>query len=90
MFLAHAARTLAAATTDEKPIGVWFWLILIVEINVTWIAMDIWLGKHHHEFLTTEFKEGLNHPVWGPFIVGLLAFTVAAFLWHMFTNRQGV
>jgi hypothetical protein len=76
--------------TDESPIGVWLWLALIIEINATWIGFDLWLRAHHHEYLTTEFKEGLNHEVWGPLIVGLLAFTVAAFVWHMFTARQGV
>jgi hypothetical protein len=76
--------------TDESPIGVWLWLALIVEINATWIGFDLWLRAHHHEYLTTEFKEGLNHELWGPLIVGLLAFTVAAFVWHMFTARQGV
>jgi hypothetical protein len=76
--------------TDESPIGVWLWLVLIIEINASWVAMDLYLRAHHHEFLTTEFKEGLNHEVWGPLIVGLLAFTVAAFVWHMFTARQGV
>lgn len=75
---------------DEKPYGVWFWLWLIVQTNATWILMDLWLRAHHHEYLTTEFKEGLSKPLWGPLIVGLLAFTVAAFVWHMFTSRQGI
>lgn len=76
--------------TDESPIGVWLWLVLIIEINATWIGMDLWLRAHHHEYLTTEFKEGLNHELWGPLIVGLLAASIAAFVWHMFTARQGV
>ena len=74
---------------DESPIGVWFWLFLIFEVNATWIGMDLWLRSHNHEFLTTEFKEGLRNPWWGPLIVGLLAFTVAAFCWHMFNTRDG-
>lgn len=76
--------------TDESNIGVWFWAVLIGVINITWVSMDIWLGRHHHEYLTTEFKEGLSKPLAGPLIVGALAFTVAAFVWHMFTARQGV
>lgn len=83
---AHAVKS----ATDESPIGVWLWLVLIAIINGSWISMDIWLGRHHHEYLTTEFKEGLRHPLWGPIIVGFLAFTVAAFCWHMFNTRDHV
>jgi hypothetical protein len=76
--------------TDESPIGVWLWLALIIEVNATWVAMDLYLRAHHHEYLTTEFKEGLNHELWGPLIVGLLCLTIGSFCWHMFTARQGV
>jgi hypothetical protein len=75
---------------DESSAGIWFWIALIAIINATWISMDLWLRAHNHEYLTTEFKEGLRKPLWGPLIVGLLAFTVAAFLWHMFNTRDGV
>jgi hypothetical protein len=49
--------------------------------------MDIWLRAHGHEYLTTEFKEGLRNELWGPIVVGLLCFTIGAFVWHMFTSR---
>ena len=74
-------------STDESPIGVWLWLALIIEVNATWIGMDLWLRAHHHEFLTTEFREGLRNQLWGPIVVGLLCFTIGAFCFHMFTTR---
>ena len=74
---------------DESPIGVWFWLVLIVEVNATWIGMDLWLRTHNHEYLTTEFREGLRHPVWGPVLCFLLFGTVAALVWHFFNTREG-
>lgn len=75
--------------TDESPIGVWLWLVLIIEVNASWIAMDLFLRWRHHEYLTTEFKEGLHNELWGPLIMGLVAFTVVAFLTHMLTSPGG-
>jgi hypothetical protein len=72
--------------TDESSIGIWLWLALIVGVNATWIAMDVWLRKHGHEYLTTEFREGLHNPWFGPFLLGAVAFTVVAFLTHMLTS----
>lgn len=72
--------------TDESSIGVWLWVVLIVVINATWIGMDVWLRWQRHEYLTTEFREGLHNELLGPFIAGAIAFTVVAFLWHMLTG----
>lgn len=72
---------------DESPVGVWLWLALIVLVNAEWIGMDLWLRAHGHEYLTTEFKEGLSHPLYGPLLCFLVAGTVAAFVWHMWTSR---
>jgi hypothetical protein len=72
---------------SEKPIGVWLWLVLIVTVNAEWIAMDLWLRAHRDEYLTTEFREGLAHPLWGPVITGLVAFTIAAFCAHMWLSK---
>ena len=71
---------------DEAPVGVWLWLVLLVTVNGLWIAMDLWLHAHGHELLTTEFKEGLRHPLWGPVLAFLTAGTVAAFIYHMTTT----
>lgn len=78
---------MAEPPTDETPIGIWLWVALIVIINATWIGMDLWLRAKHHEYLTTEFREGLRNPLWGPIITGLIAFTVAAFVTHMWNIR---
>ncbi len=73
--------------TDESNIGVWLWVVLLVEINLSWILMDLWLKAHGHEFLTTEFKEGLSGTITGPILVGATSATVGAFVWHMWSNR---
>ena len=77
---------------DESNIGVWFWVALLVGVNLVWISMDIWLYKNGHEMLTDEFREGLHNRVLGPLLVFLLTGTVAAFIWHMFftSPRTGV
>ena len=70
---------------DEKPYGVWAWLILILWVNAYWIGFDVWADRHNHEYLTTEFREALHNPLWGPIVMGLVAFTIAAFIVHMFS-----
>ena len=74
--------------TDEAPVGVYLWLVLIVVVNALWIGMDLWLRAHHHEFLTTEFREGLKNPLLGPLLAFLTAGTVAAFVWHFFLSKD--
>lgn len=73
--------------TDESNIGVWLWVVLLVDINVTWIGMDLWLRSHGHEFLTTEFREGLANPLIGPFLFGFTLLTFGAFFWHMYISK---
>lgn len=73
--------------TDETNVGAWLWLVLLAVVNATWIGMDLWLRAHHHEYLTTEFKEGLRSGgVWGPLQAFLTFGTIAAFVWHMWAN----
>jgi hypothetical protein len=74
--------------TDESPIGIYLWVALIVGVNAAWISMDIWLHKNGHEFLTTEFREGLRNELWAPIIMGLVGFTIVAFLTHMLTSPK--
>jgi len=78
---------MTSQTPDESPVGVWLWLVLLVVVNALWVGMDLWLHRNGHEFLTTEFREGLKNPVWGPLLAGATAATVAAFVWHMFIDR---
>ena len=72
-------------TPDESNVGVWAWVILIIGVNAYWIGFDLWARANNHEYLTTEFREGINNQLFGPLILGLVAFTVTAFLVHMFS-----
>jgi hypothetical protein len=69
---------------NEAPVGVWMWLVIVVLFNAIWIGMDFWLHAHGYELLTTEFKEGLRHPLWGPLLAFATFGTAAAFVFHMF------
>lgn len=68
---------------DESPIGIYLWFVLIALISGEWIGMDIWLHSNGHEMLTTEFREGLAHPLWGPVLAFAVTGTISAFVWHM-------
>lgn len=70
--------------TDESNIGIYLWFILIFVVNALWISMDLWLKSHGHEYLTTEFREGLKNVLWGPILVFVTVGTFCAFVWHMF------
>ena len=72
-------------TPDESNVGVWAWVILIIGVNAYWIGFDLWARANNHEYMTTELREGINNPVLGPLVLGLIAFTVVAFLAHMFS-----
>ena len=72
-------------TPDESNVGVWAWVILIIGVNAYWIGFDLWARANNHEYMTTEFREGINNQLFGPLILGLVAFTVTAFLVHMFS-----
>lgn len=74
-------------TTDDSNAGVWLWLVLIVVVNALWVGMDVWLYRNGHELLTTEFREGLAHPLYGPVLCFLTAGSVAAFFSHMWSNK---
>ena len=72
---------------DESPIGLWLWLVLIVSVNAEWIAMDLWLHAHGHEFLTTECREAL-HSDWWPVPVILTVVTFAAVIIHFYVFNR--
>ena len=69
---------------DESNIGIVFWIVLLVVVNALWISMDIWLHRHGHEYLTTEFREGLQAPVWGLILAFLTGGTIGLALFHFF------
>lgn len=73
---------------DESNIGAWLFVALIFGINVAWISIDLWLHAHHHEYLTTEFREGLKQPLIG-FLLAFFTFgTIAGLIWHFFIQRD--
>lgn len=77
-----------AYVANESLAPMWAWLILVVLVNVYWTFYDFVLAPHFKwEMMTTEFKEGLNNQVLGPFIFGLSILTVGAFFWHMLGSR---
>lgn len=70
---------------DESNLGIWLWAVLLIIVNVTWIGMDLYLHARGHELLTTEFREGLKDPLWGPMLAFATAGTFSAFVYHMLT-----
>jgi hypothetical protein len=74
--------------TDESNIAWWFWLILIVGVNATWITMDIWLKRHGHEYLTTEIREILAGGGWsGIIFAAAVGATFGIAYYHFFWQR---
>lgn len=73
---------------DESNIGWWLWLVLTVNINVTWIGMDLWLARHHHEYLTIEVREILAGGGWrGLAFAAMVGATFAIIAYHFFWQR---
>lgn len=74
---------------DESNIGIWLWVVLLVEINATWIAMDLWLKAHGHEYLTTEVREGLAHGGWtGIALAAFIGMMLGVMYYHFMWQRQ--
>ena len=84
MYIANVARELV----DESNIGIVFWIILLVGVNVAWISMDVWLRTHGHEMLTEEYREGLQNRLLGPILTFLTFGTIAAFIYHMYIEKN--
>ncbi len=74
-------------TPDESNIGVYLWFVLLFVINATWIGMDLWLRANNHEYLTTEFREGLQSG-WGVALAAATGATFCAVLWHFFIQQN--
>lgn len=64
------------------PAGVACWLLELFFINM-WIPMDLLLRAHGYEYMTDEFREGLQSPTWGPVLLLLTANSVVVFVGHM-------
>ena len=35
----------------------WFWLVIAVEVNVTWIAYDVWAVRNGHNTLSRQMHD---------------------------------
>jgi hypothetical protein len=71
---------------DESNIGVYLWIVLLLLVN-TWIPMDIWLRRHGHEYLTDEFREGLQKPGWNIVLIVMTFGTLGLFVYHFFIQH---
>ena len=60
----------------------WFWLVIFIEVNVTWISYDIWAKASHHNTLTRQMHDWMFSPGIGPFIFAGIAFVVVLALTH--------
>ena len=75
--------------TDESLIGMWLGLICVALALLPWIPMDIWLKKHNHEFITTEFREALQGSGrLGILICGIIGAILGVALYHFFYQRN--
>lgn len=73
---------------DEKPIGIWLWLILFV-INLAYVVIaDWWLHSHGHEFMTTEFREGLQNEIWGPIVTASWFGLFIGLTFHFYSAKK--
>jgi len=71
------------AKIDESSIGIWLWVVLLILVNAEWIAMDLWLRRNGHEFLTVELREGLLGGGWtGLLLAAAIGATLGIALYH--------
>lgn len=74
--------------TDESNIGWWLWLALFIDINATWIGMDLFLRARRHEYLTIEVREILAGGGWrGLGFAAMIGATFAIIAYHFFWQR---
>ena len=74
---------------DESQIGGWLGGIYVLICLVGWIPIDLWLHRHHHEYITTEVREILEKGgIGGIIFVMLVGAVVALALYHFFYERQ--
>lgn len=73
--------------TDESNIGIVLGLICVALALLPWILIDQWLKRHHHEYITVEFREAIQGGWWGFWVVGIVGFILAVAIWHFFYIR---
>lgn len=60
----------------------WFWLVMAVEINVTWIGYDLWAIRGHHNTLSRQMHDWFYSPTIGPWIYATIAFILVLAFTH--------
>lgn len=74
--------------TDESHVGIWLGLICVALALLPWIPMDMWLRRHRHEYITTEFREALQDASnWGLLICFFIGGILGIALYHFFYQR---
>lgn len=75
--------------TDKSNIGAYLGLVCVALALLPWIPMDLWLKHHHHKYITTEFREGLQStgPL-GVVMCAVIGAILGAALYHFFYQRQ--
>ena len=74
---------------DESTIGAWLGAIYASLVLVCWIPIDLWLHRHHHEYITTEVRELLQGGGWAAIIfVLMVSGVIGVALYHFFYQRQ--
>jgi hypothetical protein len=74
---------------DESNIGAILGLICVALALLPWIGFDLWLKRHGHEYITTEFREGLQSSgPWGLVICAIIGAILGVALFHFFYQRN--
>lgn len=75
--------------TDESNIGIILGLICVALALLPWIPCDMWLKRHGHEYITTEFREALQSSgAWGLVICAVIGAILGMALFHFFYQRS--
>jgi hypothetical protein len=60
----------------------WFWLVIAVEVNVTWIGYDVWAKLNGHNTLSRQMHDWFYSPTIGPWIYAGIAFALVLAFTH--------
>ena len=75
--------------TDESHIGIWLGLTCVALALLPWIPFDLWLKRHHHEYITTEFREALQSSgPWGLIIAFFVGGILMVAAYHFAYQRS--
>jgi hypothetical protein len=75
--------------TDESSIGIWLGLACVALALLPWIPVDLWLRRHGHEYITSEFREAMQGSgQWGLIICVVIGAILGVALYHFFYQRS--